>query len=108
VRDVPDVGHRLDALIVRTVPGVRKAVKWNSPLYGVEGQGWFLGIHLLHELRQSDFIPRHVAASCPPVCTENLVRFDLTTESLNVGRDGRAGSLPLEPGCLALQAHEPA
>jgi hypothetical protein len=34
-----DVGRRLDALIVRTVPGVRKAVKWNSPLYGVEGQG---------------------------------------------------------------------
>ncbi|CAN7265415.1 DUF1801 domain-containing protein [Phenylobacterium sp. LjRoot225] len=40
-----DVGLRLDALIVRTVPGVRKAVKWNSPLYGVEGQGWFLGVH---------------------------------------------------------------
>jgi hypothetical protein len=40
-----DVGRRLDALIVRTVPGVRKAVKWNSPLYGVEGHGWFLGIH---------------------------------------------------------------
>jgi hypothetical protein len=40
-----DVGRRLDALIVRTVLGVRKAVKWNSPLYGVEGQGWFLGIH---------------------------------------------------------------
>ena len=40
-----DVGRRLDALIVRTVPGVRKAVKWNSPLYGVEGQGWFLGFH---------------------------------------------------------------
>jgi hypothetical protein len=40
-----DVGRRLDALIGRTVPGVRKAVKWNSPLYGVEGQGWFLGIH---------------------------------------------------------------
>ena len=40
-----DVGRRLDALIVRTVPGVRKAVKWNSPLYGVEGQDWFLGIH---------------------------------------------------------------
>jgi len=42
-----DVGRRLDALIVRTVPGVHKAVKWNSPLYGVEGQGWFLGIHCL-------------------------------------------------------------
>src|SRR3984893_15085781 len=42
-----DVGRRLDALIVRTVPGVCKAVKWNSPLYGVEGQGWFLGFHCL-------------------------------------------------------------
>lgn len=40
-----EVGRRLDALIERSVPGVRKAVKWNSPLYGVEGQGWFLGIH---------------------------------------------------------------
>jgi hypothetical protein len=40
-----DVGRRLDALIARTVPGVRKAVKWNSPFYGIEGQGWFLGIH---------------------------------------------------------------
>ena len=40
-----DVGRRLDALIVRTVPGVRKAVKWNTPFYGVEGQGWFLGLH---------------------------------------------------------------
>ena len=40
-----DVGRRLDALIVRTSPGVRKAVKWNSPFYGVEGQGWFLSFH---------------------------------------------------------------
>src|SRR5262249_5181255 len=40
-----DIGRRLDALIERTVPGVHKAVKWNSPLYGIEGQGWFLGIH---------------------------------------------------------------
>jgi hypothetical protein len=40
-----DVGRRLDALIVRTVPNVRKAVKWNSPFYGVEGQGWFLDFH---------------------------------------------------------------
>src|SRR5262249_2640718 len=40
-----EVGRRLDALIVRTVPGVRKAVKWNSPFYGVEGQGWFLNLH---------------------------------------------------------------
>lgn len=40
-----DIGRRLDALIERTVPGVRKAVKWNSPFYGVEGQGWFLSWH---------------------------------------------------------------
>ena len=40
-----EVGRRLDALIVRTVPGVRKAVKWNSPFYGIEGQGWFLSMH---------------------------------------------------------------
>ena len=40
-----DIGRRLGALIVRTVPGVCKAVKWNSPFYGLEGQGWFLGIH---------------------------------------------------------------
>jgi hypothetical protein len=40
-----DVGRRLDALVVRTVPGVRKAVKWNSPFYGIEGQGWFLNFH---------------------------------------------------------------
>src|SRR5262245_33194930 len=40
-----DVGRRLDALIVRTVPNVRKAVKWNSPFYGMEGRGWFLDFH---------------------------------------------------------------
>jgi hypothetical protein len=40
-----DVGRRLDALIARTVPDVRKAVKWNSPFYGIEGQGWFLNFH---------------------------------------------------------------
>ena len=39
------VGSRLDALIVRSVPRVKKAVKWNSPFYGVEGQGWFLNFH---------------------------------------------------------------
>lgn len=41
-----DVGRRLDALIVRHVPGVRKAVKWNSPFYGLEGRGWFVGFHV--------------------------------------------------------------
>jgi hypothetical protein len=41
-----DAGRRLDTLIVRNVPSVRKAVKWNSPFYGIEGQGWFLGVHV--------------------------------------------------------------
>ncbi len=40
-----DLGQRLDALITRTVPGVHKAVKWNSSFYGIEGQGWFLNFH---------------------------------------------------------------
>src|SRR5687768_16664157 len=39
------VGKRLDALIGRNVPKVRKAVKWNSPFYGIEGQGWFLSFY---------------------------------------------------------------
>ena len=41
-----DIGKRLDTLIVKTVPNVRKAVKWNSPFYGIEGQGWFLSFHV--------------------------------------------------------------
>jgi hypothetical protein len=40
-----DLGRRLDELITRTVPGLRKAVKWNSPFYGLDGQGWFLSFH---------------------------------------------------------------
>ncbi|QDZ03400.1 DUF1801 domain-containing protein [Nitratireductor mangrovi] len=39
------VGARLDTIIERTVPGVEKAVKWNSPMYGMKGEGWFLGLH---------------------------------------------------------------
>jgi hypothetical protein len=41
-----DLGKRLDALLVRNVPSVRKAVRWNSPFYGIEGQGWFLSFHV--------------------------------------------------------------
>lgn len=40
-----DIGRRLDALITQTIRGVHKAVKWNSPFYGVAGQGWFLSYH---------------------------------------------------------------
>src|ERR1041385_2498893 len=40
-----EVGRRLDQLIIEAVPNAQKAVKWNSPFYGMEGEGWFLGIH---------------------------------------------------------------
>jgi hypothetical protein len=40
-----DLGRRLDEIIVRTAPDVKKAVRWNSPFYGMEGQGWFLNFH---------------------------------------------------------------
>jgi hypothetical protein len=50
------VGRRLDALIVQIVPSVRKAVKWNSPFYGIEGQGWFLALHVFtHFVRVTYF-----------------------------------------------------
>ena len=40
-----DTGRRVDAIVTRVVPNVYKAVKWNSPFYGIEGEGWFLGVH---------------------------------------------------------------
>ncbi|HYX34243.1 MAG TPA: DUF1801 domain-containing protein [Oligoflexus sp.] len=41
-----DIGRRLDAIIVRSVPNVHKAVKWNSPFYGIDGEGWFVSFHV--------------------------------------------------------------
>lgn len=61
-----DVGRRLDALIVRTVPAVRKAVKWNSPLYGIEGQGWFLGYHCFTRYVKVTFFRGTSLAPMPP------------------------------------------
>jgi len=61
-----DVGRRLDAVIVRTVPGVRKAVKWNSPFYGVEGQDWFLGIHCFTKYVKVGFFRGTLLRPVPP------------------------------------------
>jgi len=58
-----DVGRRLDELIERTVPEVRKAVRWNSPFYGVEGQGWFLSYHCFTKYVKVTF---HNGASLSP------------------------------------------
>jgi hypothetical protein len=60
-----EVGRRLDALVARTVPGVRKAVKWNSPFYGIEGQGWFLSFHCFTRYIKLAFF-RGAALSPPP------------------------------------------
>ena len=60
-----NVGRRLDALIARTVPGLRKAVKWNSPFYGVEGQGWFLSFHCFTRYVKVAFF-RGASLSPPP------------------------------------------
>ncbi|MEP9372850.1 DUF1801 domain-containing protein [Mesorhizobium sp. KR1-2] len=65
------VGRRLDALVVRTVPGVRKAVKWNSPLYGVEGQGWFLGIHCFAIYVKVAFFRGAALSPVPPVASKS-------------------------------------
>jgi hypothetical protein len=60
------VGRRLDALIVHAVSGVRKAVKWNSPLYGIEGQGWFLGVHCFAQAIKAAFFRGALLRPTPP------------------------------------------
>ena len=61
-----DVGKRLDALIVRTVPNVRKAVKWNSPFYGIEHQGWFLSFHVFTRYVKVTFFQGASLQPVPP------------------------------------------
>jgi hypothetical protein len=61
-----DVGKRLDALIARTVPDVRKAVKWNSPFYGVEGRGWFLSFHVFTRFVRVTFFRGTSLRPVPP------------------------------------------
>ena len=61
-----EVGRRLDALVVRTVPDVRKAVRWNSPLYGIEGQGWFLSFHVFTHFVKVTFFRGASLRPLPP------------------------------------------
>jgi hypothetical protein len=61
-----DVGRRLDALIARNVPNVRKAVKWNSPFYGMEGQGWFLNFHCFTKYVKVAFFRGRSLRPVPP------------------------------------------
>jgi hypothetical protein len=61
-----ELGKRLDALIVRTVPQVRKAVKWNTPFYGIEGEGWFLAFHTYTRYVQVAFFRGTSLRPLPP------------------------------------------
>ena len=86
-----DVGRRLDALIERTVPGVRKAVKWNSPFYGVEGQGWFLSFHCFAKYVKLAFFR---GASLRPVAARRVAsrRTCATSTSARTMRSTRRSS----------------
>jgi len=71
-----DLGKRLDALIARNVPNVQKAVKWNSPFYGVEGQGWFLGFHTFTRYVKVTFFRGASLKPVPPVASKHAeVRY---------------------------------
>jgi hypothetical protein len=61
-----DVGKRLDALVARKVPKVRKAVKWNTPFYGIEGQGWFLSFHVFARYVKVTFFRGSSLRPVPP------------------------------------------
>ena len=61
-----DVGHRLDTLIVRNVPNVRKAVRWNSPFYGIEGEGWFASYHVFARYVKVTFFLGRLLRPVPP------------------------------------------
>ena len=62
-----DVGRRLDALIERAVPDVKKAVRWNSPFYGVDGRGWFLSYHCFTKYIKVTFMRGTSLDPMPPV-----------------------------------------
>ena len=64
-----NLGKRLDALITRSVPDVRKAVKWNSPFYGIEGRGWFLSLHVFADYVKVTFFSGVSLRPLPPGCT---------------------------------------
>ena len=96
-----DVGRRLDALVVRTVPGVRKAVRWNSPFYGVEGGGWFLDFHCIAKYVKVAFFRGTSLRPLPPVASKvRGVRYfhvhegDALDEGLVGGWIRQASELP--------------
>ena len=65
-----DVGRRIDALVVQAVPGVRKAVKWNSPMYGMEENQWFLSLHCFAKYIKVAFFKGASLEPAPPVASK--------------------------------------
>jgi hypothetical protein len=78
------VGRRLDALIARTVPDVRKAVRWNSPFYGIEGRGWFLSFHCFTKYIKVTFFRGTSLRPIPPGASkdENVRYLDIHEDDL--------------------------
>ncbi len=82
-----DIGRRLDALIGRAVPGVRKAVKWNSPFYGIEGQGWFVSFHVFTRYVKVTFFRGTSLRPVPPGGTGKDARWiDIHEDDLDEGQ----------------------
>lgn len=77
-----EAGRVIDSLIVRELPEVRKAVKWNSPLYGIEGQGWFLGLHCFTRYIKIAFFQGASLKPLPPVASK-----DANTRYLHLHED---------------------
>lgn len=99
-----DVGRRLDALIARTVPNVRKAVRWNTPFYGIAGQGWFLAFHCMTAYVKVAFLngaglhpPPPVASKDPNVRYEHLYEDEPLDEARFADWIKQAAELPGEP-----------
>ena len=71
-----EVGRYLDALIERSVPNVRKAVRWNTPFYGIEDQGWFLAFHCFTKYVKVTFLRGASLRPVPPVESRHVdVRY---------------------------------
>ena len=87
-----DLGRRLDDLIVRTVPNVRKAVRWNSPWYGLEGQGWFVSYHVFTRYVKVTFLNGASLQPVPPGSGKDP-RLALDRHLRRPARRGAAGDL---------------
>lgn len=89
-----DVGRKLDAIIERAAPGVRRAVKYNSPLYGAAGSEgeWFLGIHCFAKYIKVAFFRGASLRPVPPGESEQRdVRYLDVYEDGRIGRGGKGG-----------------